>query len=169
MTLDLAAIEKRANAVLPGPWSWAWVNLPGQTVEEPEAEITQRDGGRIALAFPDDRQDTATLAFIAAARTDVPALCARVRELEHALAEEREETRGTDARATQAERRVRELEALSAWQWKRIGAAIKAARRLMEQDAYAMFIGLVDEDPDGGMKSDPRAVGGVVPPQEKKS
>jgi hypothetical protein len=73
-TLDLDAIEARANAARPAPWSWVvsenrhWCLLladPG-TAEE----------GRIGKLADDDDSE-----FIAHARTDVPALVAEVRRL----------------------------------------------------------------------------------------
>ena len=58
--------------------------------------------------------------------------------------------------AARAEGR-REGETLSAWQWARIGALVKHARVLLDDEAWATFIGRVDEDQFGGAASDPRA------------
>ncbi len=76
--LDLDAIEARANAAAPGPpWGWAvsddrrWV------------DVTARGHDRvIATTYDDD-----LAAFIAHARTDVPALVAEVRRLRESLDE----------------------------------------------------------------------------------
>lgn len=70
--IDLDAIEARANAATPGPpWGWAvsddrrWV------------DVTARGHDRvIATTYDDD-----LAAFIAHARTDVPALVAEIRRL----------------------------------------------------------------------------------------
>ena len=63
--MDLDAIEARANAATEGPWEYSGLTLWG------------RDNlGLIKATTPEDRT------FTAAARTDVPALVARVRELE---------------------------------------------------------------------------------------
>jgi hypothetical protein len=64
--IDLDEIEARANAATPGPWTPQTIRLI-DGVDLPDATVAQwqRDA-----------------AFIAHARTDVPALVARVRELE---------------------------------------------------------------------------------------
>lgn len=69
MTIDLDGIEARAKAATPGPWT-AVPTLNGGTV------VHLSDGESVYL------DSAATGAFIATAREDVPALCARVRELE---------------------------------------------------------------------------------------
>lgn len=71
--MDLDAIEQRTRAATEGPWEYDGRTLWGRD-----------DIGRIKADTPEDR------AFTAAARTDVPALVARVRELEEALASVRE-------------------------------------------------------------------------------
>lgn len=63
--MDLDAIENRANAATEGPWEYDGRTLWGRD-----------DIGRIKAVTPEDR------VFTAAARTDVPDLVARVRELE---------------------------------------------------------------------------------------
>ena len=72
--MNLDEIEARANAATPGPWTPQTIRLI-DGVDLPDATVAQwqRDA-----------------AFIAAARTDVPALSARVRELEAELRIERE-------------------------------------------------------------------------------
>ena len=72
-TLDLAAIEARAEAATKGPW---------ESRDYPNDEVWDSKG--IWLA---DVRNEETAAFIAHAREDIPALLARVRELEAALAE----------------------------------------------------------------------------------
>jgi hypothetical protein len=102
--LDLDAIETRAKAATPGPWSTS-----GLAVMAPTRWIASGgwddNGGCLSQE---------TLDFIVAARTDVPALIARVRELEHELsspssplAQAVEHWRW---RAEKAEARVAELE-----------------------------------------------------------
>jgi hypothetical protein len=66
--LDLDAIEARANAATPGPWRVSTDNTP-----EYFMSIEGTDGP--ICVFTD------TAAFIAAARSDVPALVAEVRRL----------------------------------------------------------------------------------------
>lgn len=63
--MDLDAIEQRTRAATEGPWEYDGRTLWGRD-----------DIGRIKADTPEDR------AFTTAARTDVPALVARVRELE---------------------------------------------------------------------------------------
>lgn len=82
--LDLAAIEQRANAATEGPW-------------EPQCVQPRMDGAHQwwikAGRLPRGLNATGTHAdveFVAAARTDVPALVARVRELEAVTAAVRE-------------------------------------------------------------------------------
>ena len=66
--MDLDAIEQRTRAATEGPWEYDGRTLWGRD-----------DIGRIKADTPEDR------AFTTAARTDVPALVARVRELEDTL------------------------------------------------------------------------------------
>lgn len=82
--LDLDAIEARANAATPGPWTphfwvedgmgeFAVVQTP---VHDYAINVSSSGPGRESVAL-----------FIAQARTDVPALVAEVRRLQHVLAE----------------------------------------------------------------------------------
>jgi len=84
--MDLDAIEARANAATEGPWKhhprpnsgpFAYRNEPFPIVyrDHPTAGV-----GLVILTA--DRGTEADVAFSAHARTDVPALVARVRELE---------------------------------------------------------------------------------------
>lgn len=68
--LDLDAIEARANSATPGPWATSseWSVRTGARDDELVACVQYKDHGRDA-------------AFIAAARTDVPALVAELRAL----------------------------------------------------------------------------------------
>jgi hypothetical protein len=85
---ELATIEARANAATPGPWS---------TVDYSPCWVIAHDAeGSPAVVAPQcpigqAGSDDADLAFIAAARSDVPALIAEVRRLlkENALLTER--------------------------------------------------------------------------------
>lgn len=95
--LDLDAIEARAAAATAGPWGTDWESCgcePGCycgswvraiTMPEPHGE-RPRDGSGYADYQYDytevSEMTTATAEFIAAARTDVPALAAEVRRLQ---------------------------------------------------------------------------------------
>ena len=113
--LDLAAIEQRVNVATPGPWEQAW-----HAQRKPICLITNGTKFGIYGNAPCDYQhdDDANGEFIAAARSDIPALIARVRELEaehKALqavaeaAEDAEEALGT------VERWVKLQAALAEW------------------------------------------------------
>jgi hypothetical protein len=69
--IDLDAIEARANAASPGPWTRTDSYDP-----EINVDVCNADGN---LVGPDDEE------FIASARTDVPALVAEVRALRKLL------------------------------------------------------------------------------------
>ncbi|USH45596.1 hypothetical protein SEA_PHABULOSO_101 [Gordonia phage Phabuloso] len=73
--LDLDAIEARANAAYVGPWT-----------ADPDSygDIWARAGheGATVVVSADPALNAADAEFIAHARTDVPALVSRVRELE---------------------------------------------------------------------------------------
>ena len=81
---DLEAIEARASAATPGPWTSPWIGDStcrdailgggGEVVG-----VTWRDGWHLAVTQADAE-------FIAAARTDVPALVAELRQLRAELA-----------------------------------------------------------------------------------
>jgi hypothetical protein len=88
--MDLAAIKERAEKATPGPWvrgempEWEpWMLVSGTATEswEDAGETTTSPTRVCDLADVED--DNA--AFIAHAREDVPALVARVEELERAL------------------------------------------------------------------------------------
>jgi len=84
--LDLDQIEARANAATPGPWCTdSWEIYQG-TKYEPglSAWIGETCRGTSSL-----EQDRADAAFVAAARTDVPAMAAEIRRLRAELAEAR--------------------------------------------------------------------------------
>ncbi|WP_393075156.1 hypothetical protein [Streptomyces sp. LN704] len=67
---QLAEIEARTNAATPGPW----------TVSEDYSDVITPDGGQLA-SYWNPTSETRNGEFIAAARTDVPALLAEVRRL----------------------------------------------------------------------------------------
>ena len=76
--MDLDKIEKRANAATEGPWELEKIgdfHDPGWMI----ADIIRDPKGTNALNIGTDK---ALGEFISSARTDVPALVARVRELE---------------------------------------------------------------------------------------
>jgi hypothetical protein len=99
MSLDLAAIRRRATAATKGPWSvgiawedphdahWLPINSPSTDEDDPHqpdrvALIKYRTGG---FQFP-HADAKADAAFIANARADVPALIAEVERLRALLA-----------------------------------------------------------------------------------
>lgn len=79
----LDAIEKRAAAATPGPWHHSQNRAGGARVDAPTigiADVLSRAG----VAHPVQTSCTANAAFIAAARSDVPALVTAVREARRA-------------------------------------------------------------------------------------
>ena len=80
--IDLDAIEARANAATPGPW----LVLRGMDCTHVRAQDGHFETGCINW----DGRDASDADFIAAARTDIPALIARVREQEQEIAKLRE-------------------------------------------------------------------------------
>ncbi|NBW09321.1 MAG: hypothetical protein EBR82_14980 [Caulobacteraceae bacterium] len=72
--LDLDEIERRANAATPGPWT----GKVNSCVEAADEAVFETGCG----CCTDSTLSEENATFIAAARTDVPALIARVRELE---------------------------------------------------------------------------------------
>lgn len=80
--LDLDAIRERADAATPGPW-WPWHR--GQYVGWEIAVGEPDEDGRPTARLPDDMRTDIGRAedarFIAAARTDVPALVDEVERL----------------------------------------------------------------------------------------
>lgn len=109
---DIDAIEARANAATAAPWEYA---TGSETGYAEMLNIPSWD----AISIDIREQDAA---FIAHARTDIPALIAYVRELEAEIAASTEHLNGLvhhdlehiealRERAEKAEARVRELEA----------------------------------------------------------
>ena len=82
--LDLDAIQARADAATPGPWCTdSWEIYQGTEYVAGAEWIGETCRGRVdGLA-----QDRADAEFVAAARTDVPALLAEVRRLRASVAE----------------------------------------------------------------------------------
>jgi len=81
--LDLSAIEARANAATPGEWTYSDGNPDWYYVEKdgnPFVMMTPLIDNRSPDPIRKNRRNNA--AFIAAARTDVPALTRYARELE---------------------------------------------------------------------------------------
>jgi hypothetical protein len=98
MTLDLDAIEARANAASTGPWrintsdkmgeDWLIGGFGlGRDDDGTHYYIVTTDGVR-ASRFDNSEGAKSDAEFIAAARTDVPALIERIRELEGVRNEE---------------------------------------------------------------------------------
>ena len=78
----LDEIEARANAATPGPWEWHPYMGSGATLAKPNHPFHELN----ILKTTDDWPPVAADAeFIAAARTDVPALLAEVRRLQAAV------------------------------------------------------------------------------------
>ncbi|QAU07226.1 hypothetical protein HOV03_gp87 [Gordonia phage Asapag] len=75
--LDLDAIEARAEAATPGPWHAS--KGGGSMGRDYPGNITSDETGQIIFT---QTGNSANTRFIAGARTDVPALIARVREIE---------------------------------------------------------------------------------------
>lgn len=83
MTIDLNELERLANACFVGPWkaeTWG-VEYPSETDPHVIAQIYSTHGGKIHT-FGFKRFAKTHAEFIAAARTAVPELIARVRWLE---------------------------------------------------------------------------------------
>jgi hypothetical protein len=105
-TDDLAAIKARADAATPGPWA---IDFGSVVASDGEDFVTP--------CYPDERGQL-DADFIAHAREDVPALLARVRELEADRDDWQQAARvyaksrdASDHRADKARARVTELEA----------------------------------------------------------
>jgi hypothetical protein len=115
--LDLDAIEARAAAATPGPWTTSseWSVRTGARDDELVACVQYKDHGRDA-------------AFIAAARTDVPALVAECRALRavadaaRTLRERRREWHVAIQRADAADKRAMDADR----QWDARQAALRA-------------------------------------------
>ena len=84
--INLDEIERRANAATPGPWRDQHYECSEVWGQAPDSQTCSMQIARVGHA----QFDVFNAAFIAAARTDVPALIARVRELETQLRIERE-------------------------------------------------------------------------------
>lgn len=121
MKPDLDAIRARCEAATSGPWCVSTLTYPNGTtvvesitgVSEPQwsdygegegewftdrLTLVETDAGHYGPTMPDAQ-------FIAAARTDIPALLAHIDTLEHMLAEERENVDTLRAAVEHAEQR----------------------------------------------------------------
>jgi hypothetical protein len=76
--MNLDELERRANAATPGPWRDRHQVCSEVWGQAPDSQTCSMQIARVGHA----QFDVLNAAFIAAARTDVPALVARVRELE---------------------------------------------------------------------------------------
>ena len=137
---ELDAIEARANAATPGPWEWTrpefspssdcHVLLSSSTTisygQTARIEV-HSDGSAYGEYNPDIDVNGPDATFIAHARTDIPALVARVRELE---AERDERTRQHAARGVEAVAVIDELRATLANERRLI--ALECAKRARE-------------------------------------
>jgi hypothetical protein len=93
MKLDTKAIRARVDAATPGEWRWRLSPIWSEAEALDRGYISLEAGTGTVLQewarHADDAGLSVTaqdMAFIAAARTDVPALCDRVEQLERALA-----------------------------------------------------------------------------------
>lgn len=109
-TLDLDSIEARANAATPGPWCTdSWEIYQGTEYEPGISEWI----GETCRGMTTPAQDRADAAFIAAARTDVPALVAEIRRLRAELATERSQHEFTMRQRNNRSRRLLHLRDLA--------------------------------------------------------
>ncbi len=89
-TNDIDAIEARANTATPGPWEWHGHPFQNVTSDGLKTFYSVWVSGKPQLSARGDAVEPLigkreTMIFIAAARQDVPELCAEVRELRAAL------------------------------------------------------------------------------------
>jgi hypothetical protein len=84
--MNLDEIERRANAATPGPWGFSRYEQRYLLDEATDVvgEVAPGETGAAITVFAVASGALEDAAFIASARTDVPALIARVRELEAA-------------------------------------------------------------------------------------
>lgn len=100
---DVEAIEARAKAASPGPWTWEGTDLNGGRQIQGSVEYAEMNPILVPFVCkPCDRRKAVCLgpneadsAFIVAARADIPALVAYARRLE--------------ARVTELEREIDDL------------------------------------------------------------
>ena len=123
-SLDLDAIEARANAATLGPWKrYEQMEQDSQVVQA----ISPRYGeyGFIYVGCPEgDGQARADAAFVAHARADIPALIAEVRRLREEAVAARDDVHDALLVAEQAE------EDAARWQY------VRDHVRAVERDSY---------------------------------
>lgn len=95
--MNLDEIEARANAATPGPWRDQHHECSEVWGRAPDSQTHSMQIARIGRA----QFDVLNAAFIAAARTDVPALIARVRELERDIRDHVSHTGGNGLAASE--------------------------------------------------------------------
>jgi hypothetical protein len=82
--INLDRIERRANAATKGPWGFSYGDR--RYIADPSTdivgEVAPLYSGQTMCVFAVASANQGDAEFIASARTDVPALIARVRELE---------------------------------------------------------------------------------------
>jgi hypothetical protein len=87
--INLDRIERRANAATKGPWGFSYGDR--RYIADPSTdivgEVAPPYSGQTMCVFAVASANQGDSEFIASARTDVPALIARVRELEAELDE----------------------------------------------------------------------------------
>lgn len=86
--IDLDELERLANAATPGPWIEDYTDhrIPYPFIHGPLSKPKGQLGVQLVVAnLPISGREIHDMAFIAAARTAVPQLVARVRELEALL------------------------------------------------------------------------------------
>ncbi len=90
---ELKTIEERANAATPGPWISPWTKpdgVPDSFGIDDSNHFTNSDGAEVIAVSWYDGPNLACAepdaAFIAASRSDIPALCAAARERDAMIA-----------------------------------------------------------------------------------
>jgi len=131
--VDLAAIRERAEKATPGPLSVKVWYYHAPTY----GSITDAAGDGIALVWHGDRA-AADAAFLAAARTDIPALLAHIDAITARVAElEAEVERLTGDLAAQTSDTTEALEALAVEMADRDALATRVAELERENDQLA--------------------------------
>lgn len=134
--MNIDEIEARANAATPGPWRDRHQVCSEVWGQAPDSQTCSMQIARVGHA----QFDVFNAAFIAAARTDVPALIARVRELEAECAELRAEP---DAWAVQ---KFVQMVRQNAEQMREYGLSYEGVRKVLHEynDGEISFGKLMD-------------------------
>lgn len=131
--MDLDAIEQRANAATEGPLRIEAEEF-GRVILDPTGQVVA------SVSFINDAQEKADAEFFTAARTDVPDLVARVRELE----DENRKLRDTAAVARYVADHWRESAVTNGWKVASHPLCLVLAALTGETDPEQL--GLTEED-----------------------